>query len=62
MELNFKSQQEFFNEIREEAKKENLALTVGSDKHKQDEPVYENLEFYKIPVNNFEKFIKKLKK
>lgn len=62
LELNFKSQQEFFNEIREEAKKENLALTVGSDKHKQDEPVYENLEFYKIPVNNFEKFIKKLKK
>ena len=61
LELNYKSQQEFFNEICIVAKKENLALTVGSDKHKQEEPVYENLEFYKIPIKNFEKFIKKLK-
>ncbi len=57
LELNFKSKQEFFGELIAEAKKQNLHITCGSDRHAKTEPVYENLDFYRINIYDLKSFI-----
>ena len=49
LEENFKSQQQYFNELEEMAKKENLIITKGSDSHYLKDDVYTDLSFYTIP-------------
>ncbi len=62
IELNFKSKQEFFNELIEVANQEHLYLTKGSDKHNVDEPAYEDLSYYKIPIQVLDEMVKARKK
>lgn len=58
IELNFKSKQEFFDELIEVANEEHLFLTKGSDRHNTNEPVYEDLNYYKIPLQVLDEMVK----
>ena len=57
LELNFKSKQEFFDELLVVANNQNLCVTKGSDRHKKDEPVYDDLSFYKIKTKVLQSLI-----
>lgn len=58
IELNFKSKHEFFDELIDVANQEHLYLIKGSDGHNTNEPVYEDLDYYKISIEILDQMIK----
>lgn len=58
LEENFKSQQEYFNELEKVAKIEHLVITKGSDSHSLNDEVYKNLNFYNTAKQVIEKVLK----